>query len=94
MVEVGPGDDPGDVWWVVATRGYSDAWGVRGEYNPPSYLTTTPSGVDAVKWIYVGRALQAPAGSTDWSAVSWTGERLERGKAAQAAAQACLEGAR
>ena len=90
MVEVGPGDDPTEVWWVVAARSYSDAWGQRGEYNPVSFLTTAPSAVGTGAWIDIGRALLAAEDSTDWSEVSWTGDRLARGQQAQALALSCL----
>lgn len=93
MVEVGPGDDPGRTWWVVAARSYSDSWGAT-EYNPVSFLTTAPDGSADGHWIHVGRALQAPKGSTDWSKVSWTGDRLARGQQAQALALSCLDGPR
>jgi hypothetical protein len=94
MVEVGPGDDPHDEWWIVAARSYSDGWGAGREYNPLSFLTTVPSGAADEKWIFVGRALMAPAGSADWSAVSWTGQQLEHGRQAQGAALSCLDAAR
>ncbi|GIG22108.1 hypothetical protein Cch01nite_28320 [Cellulomonas chitinilytica] len=90
MVEVGPGNDPQETWWVVAAPSYSDAWGDRDKYNPVSYLTTAPNGGPAPRWIYVGRALQAPAGTADWSDVDWTGDRLARGQQAQALALSCL----
>lgn len=93
MVEVGPGDDPSQTWWVVAARSYSDAWGGPA-YNPVSFLTTAPDGSADGRWIHIGRALQAPEGSADWSQVSWTGDRLARGQAAQALALSCLDGPR
>jgi hypothetical protein len=92
MVEVGPGNDPDETWWIVAAVSYSDAWGVRGEYEPVTFLTTTPSEENPRrgKWINVGRAAGAPKGTYDWSNVSWTGERLARGKTAQAKALTCV----
>lgn len=93
MVEVGAGDDPSQAWWVVAARSYSDSWG-EPEYNPVSYLTTAPDGSADGRWIHIGRALQAPRGSADWSEVSWTGDRLARGQRAQALALSCLDGPR
>jgi hypothetical protein len=91
MVEVGPGNDPDETWWIVAAVSYSDAWGPF-EYEPVTFLTTTPGEEDPRlgKWINVGRALRAPKGTYDWSNVSWTGERLARGKAAQAKALTCI----
>lgn len=88
-VEVGPGDDPGETWWIVATASHSDAWGSEGADTPLTFLSTAPSGGDT--WINVSRALQAPVGSTDWSRVSWTGEKLARGQQAQALAISCLD---
>ncbi|ADG73317.1 hypothetical protein Cfla_0400 [Cellulomonas flavigena DSM 20109] len=93
VVEVGPGDDPSRTWSVVAARSYSDSWGAS-EYNPVSYLTTAPDGAVDADWIAIGRALQAPKGSVDWSKVSWTGDRLARGQQAQALALSCLDGPR
>lgn len=93
MVEVGPGDDPSRTWWVVAARSYSDSWGAM-EYNPVSFLTTAPDGSADGEWIHIGRALQAPQGSADWSKVSWTGDRLARGQQAQELALSCLDGPR
>ncbi len=92
MVEVGPGDSPSETWWVVAARSYSDAWGQSGEYNPVTFLTTAADDSGAGRWIAVGRALGASKGSTDWSDVSWTGDRLARGQQAQALALSCLDG--
>lgn len=93
MVEVGPGEEPTQTWWVVAARSYSDSWGGPG-YNPISFLTTAPAGAVDADWIAIGRALQAPEGSTDWSNVSWTGDRLARGQQAQALALSCLDAPR
>ena len=92
MVEVGPGNDPDETWWIVAAASYSDAWGAYGEYEPITFLTTTPGEENPRlgKWINVGRALGAPKGTYDWSNVSWTGERLARGKTAQAKALTCI----
>lgn len=92
MVEVGPGNDPDETWWIVAAVSYSDAWGAYGEYEPITFLTTTPGEENARlgKWINVGRANEAPKGTYDWSNVSWTGERLARGKTAQAKALTCI----
>ena len=91
MVEVGPGNDPDETWWIVAAVSYSDSWGPY-EYEPETFLTTTPGEEDPGlgKWIDVGRALNAPEGTYDWSNVSWTGERLARGKRAQAKALTCI----
>ena len=91
MVEVGPGNDPNETWWVAAAVSYSDAWGPSA-YNPVSFLTTAPAAGSAGKWISVGRALMAPKGSTDWSGVSWTGDKRVRGQLAQALALSCLPG--
>lgn len=91
MVEVGPGDNPSETWWVVAARSYSDAWGQKGEYNPVSFLTTAPNDSGTGGWIAIGRALRAAQGSADWSGVSWTGDRLARGQQAQALALSCID---
>ena len=91
MVEVGPGNDPAQTWWVVAAGAYSDAWGGPA-YHPISFLTTAPAGAVDAEWIAIGRGLQMPEGSTDWSDVAWTGDRLARGQQAQALALSCLDG--
>ncbi|MBD8057971.1 hypothetical protein IC607_03200 [Cellulomonas sp. JH27-2] len=89
MVEVGPGDDPSQTWWIVEARSTSDGWGDPTEENPLSFLATRePDG--AVDAISVGRALEAAHGTTDWSKVSWEGARLARGEAAQKLAVSCL----
>jgi len=79
MVEVGPGDNPDEIWSVVA---------FRGSYNSVpriwSYLTDAPSVSKAVG------ALWIEIGPRDWGAVSWTGDRLARGQAALALAGSCL----
>ena len=84
MVDVGVGMTPGSDWAVVAV--HTDDWPEIGKKLIETWLTTTDG---YTKWINIGFTWDSEV-SSGWRGVSWTGDRLARGKAAQAMAVTCL----
>jgi hypothetical protein len=89
MVRVGPGNNPEEIWWVVAVVTWPFS---EGPSYPLSFLTNSPSGAkpSGERWINVAMNTVRTRSGIDWSPVNWDGERLARGKAAQAKALSCL----
>ena len=84
MVEVGEGEQPGQLWWIVAVISHDDmAAGFRR--HDLSFLT------DSEQWINVGSFRATSPDSADWSQLSsWSDERIDRGLQAQKKALSCL----
>ena len=78
-VKIGDGLTVGETWWVVGWRSH-----VSGTYRIYSYLTNASSPVkpSGERWI--------PVSETDWSGVSWKGDRLARGQEALGLLLSCL----
>ncbi|MDR2895450.1 MAG: hypothetical protein LBV30_02195 [Propionibacteriaceae bacterium] len=95
MVYAGPGDTPGEDWWVVAAVSFSDSGGSMQRFDV-SYLTNSPDDDldQGERWIGVGGQGRPMPGiirqSVNWDGVSWRGARLDQGLAAQAKAYSCL----
>jgi len=89
MVAVGPGNQPGESWWIVAIV-----------TNPPDgvtigtavFLTNNPSPrqPSGDQWILVGYRQNSGPLEDLWSWVPWDEQRLSLGRAAQAKALSCL----
>jgi len=83
IVEVGPGNDPKETWWVVVMISPPDdayQWGER------AFLTNAPNHRDPDAWTWI-----VLEGSDPWAAVNWDKSKLERGQVALAQAKACLK---
>jgi len=84
MVDVGVGMAPGSDWAVVAL------WRPDLSTAIDVYVDTWLTTMDGhTKWIEIGGTWQSSV-SFGWVGISWTGDRLARGKEAQTMAIACV----
>ena len=100
MVEVGPGNNPDEIWWIVAWNDETlGRWWPQNGPTPGAlgrsdrvYLTNAPSATQpsGERWIIVSHHinLTEPDG---WGLVQWPAERLAKAQRAEAYALACLE---
>jgi len=89
MVQVGPGNNPAELWYIVALP---DANQFVDRRNERVFLTNVPSPQQpsGETWLNVSHHINARAGRDGWEHVRWPAERIEFGRRAEAFALACL----
>ena len=87
MVQVGPGNDPNEMWWVVVFRTTNS----DGRLVPFGFLTNSPSEnqPSGETWISVTTHLNL-TGPDGWGQVRWSPERIAHGREAEVFAFECL----
>ncbi|MCL2652465.1 MAG: hypothetical protein FWD63_01580 [Propionibacteriaceae bacterium] len=95
VVHVGTGTAPGSDWWVVAAPSYDFHFGPtpgaveRTNMYAVTWLTDSTTWISLFNGQYVDENGVFSA-AKNWDNISWTGDRLARGQAAQDMVIACV----